>query len=325
MLKRHQKLSLFGLLICSFFAFWGTNSVFAEEKTGIHLQMAPSIQDMELDPGAVYENNFTITNNGSSTLEYKININPYSVNDIDYAPIYSVKNAYTQITDWITIESGQEEGTLEPNHSEIINYTITVPKDVPGGGQYAVIFAEAKDISNGDSIQDSARIGLIISARVSGDTRISGEIKDIKAPKFLLNPPVSASAVFTNNGNIDMSARMSLKIENYFSGQVIYDGTSDPVEKKLLPNTERELSVSWNNVPRLGVLRATLVTELPEANDANTKVYTIIVCPIWFIAIIALIFIAIIFRIISGKNENRHTRNNSKNNQGSSEKFNIQG
>lgn len=325
-LKQLKKLKLLSFIFCffSFNIFFGANA-FAEEVNtgGVKVQISPNIQKMELDPGAVYKNNFTITNNGSTPFSYKLVVSPYSVEDTTYAPIYSVENAYTQITNWISFDDKEFEGVVEPAISKVINYTVTVPDDVPSGGQYAVIFVQSKEASEtGESIQTIASPGLVLVARVNGDTRETGEIKDLNIPTFLLNPPVSASATFVNDGNVDVEAKMTLKIENYFSGEVIYDGTKEPLEKTLFPGTTRDLSISWSNVPRLGILKVTLSAEYP--GDAAVKTRTVFICPIWFIALIVLFIIVIIIRATAGRRENRRTRANSRENDiHSSGKFNL--
>ncbi|MBR3257262.1 hypothetical protein IKG02_03180 [Candidatus Saccharibacteria bacterium] len=316
-LKKHVLLAVFFGLFVSLFS---SINVFATEETpSLGLSISPGVKRLELDPGAKYDGNVTIHNPTSQTLNLHMSAAPYSVDDISYAPVYSVKNAYTQISNWISFE--EEDLTIEPSNYLVVNYTINVPEDAPGGGQYAVIFADVQKPDNPDSVQVSATAGMVVIAKVSGETRLTGEITNLSIPKFLFAPPVNASATFENTGNVDSDAKMSIKIENYFSGEVIYNGTSDPQEKTVLPGTTRELSISWSNVPRLGVLKVTLNTEFLDEAKVSPRI--VIICPIWFIAIICLIILAIIARIISAKRNNRRTRSNSRSAQGGSENFNI--
>ena len=68
-------------------------------------------------------------------------------------------------------------------------------------------------------------------------------------------------------------------------------------------------------------MKVSLTTEY--LNDAQIKTATVIVCPLWFIAIIVLIIATIIFRILAKKRDDRRTRANSRNSTGSADKFNI--
>ncbi len=304
------------------FCLIGLNSknVFADEISTFGVQISPSVQRTSLDPGSVYSNKLAVTNVGDKPIDFKMTVDPFTVEDITYAPIYSVVNAYTQIVNWIEFEP--YDSHLEPGEMAEIDYTVKVPLDVPGGGQYATIFAEAeKSNTDDESIQAVATAGTVLIARVSGDTRMTGEIEATKIPQFLFAPPVSATATFSNSGNVDADAKMVLKIENYFSGAIIYDGSNDPLEKTILPDTTRELTASWANVPRLGVLKVTLNTEF--MGNAEVKSRIVLVCPIWFLALIALTILVIVARIVARKREEARTRANSRNSAGSSQKFNI--
>ena len=307
--------------LCCFAIFGFSKNAFAEEAISTFgIQISPSTQRTTLDPGATYFNRLAITNVGDEPIDFTMSVEPFSVEDITYAPIYSVVNAYTQIVNWV--EFSDYDSHLEPGEMVEVDYTVKVPLDVPGGGQYASLFAKAeKTDSSSDSIQAVATAGTILIARVNGETRLTGEIKNTNIPRFLFAPPVSATATFSNSGNVDADAKMIVKIEDYFTGSLIYDGSNDPLEKTILPDTTRELTVSWANVPRLGILKVTLNTEF--MGDAEVKSRIVIVCPIWFLALILLIILVIIARIVARKREEARTRANSRNAAGSSQKFNL--
>ena len=306
---------LLSLVFCNFIQ----GTVFAEDNSTLRVAISPAIQRMELDPNAVYKNNITVTNDSDRDAVFYMSAAPYSVEEINYAPIYTVRNAYTQIASWITFS--EDEVEVPAHNSVVVDYIVTVPADAPGGGQYAVIFAEARESGEQSSIQPAASPGMLVMAKLSGTTRETGEIKDTKISNFLLAPPVSASVTLENTGNIDASSKVSLKIENYFSGEVIYDGSATPVENVILPGTSRTVDISHSNVPRLGILKATLTTEF--LGDAEIKTRIVFICPIWFIVLVVLILAVLIFRIISRKHSEKKTRSNSRNTEGTSGNFNL--
>ena len=321
-LKKNILFGLVSVLAFSAYHIYFAKPVFADEAltvvTGV--QISPTIQRSgTLDPNSTYSNKITVTNISDKPITFKIGVDPFSVEDLTYAPIYSVRNAYNQVVNWIEIEDYDNE--LEPGEMAEIDYTVKIPKDAPAGGQYAVIYAETDVNSETDSIKSVAKAGTILIMRVDGETRMTGEISNTSIPAFLLTPPVSASATFENNGNVDADATLTVKIENYFTGDVIYDGANDPIEKTVLPDSVRELNFSWSSIPRLGVLKVTMNSEF--MGDAEIKSRIVIVCPIWFIAIIIAIIIVIVFRVFSKKHEARRIRENSRNSTGSSQKFNI--
>ena len=68
-------------------------------------------------------------------------------------------------------------------------------------------------------------------------------------------------------------------------------------------------------------MKVSLTTEY--INDAQIKTATVVVCPLWFIAIVLLIILTIVVRVIARRRDDRRTRANSRNSQGSADKFNI--
>lgn len=296
-------------------------NAFAEDANlKIGVGISPGIQHAELDPGAIYNNSITIHNLTERTLNFTVHAEPYYVKDITYDPVYNVENAYTQIVRWITFE--QDEYIVEPDQYTVVNYTVEVPIDAPSGGQYAVLFAETQEIDAiTGSVQSTASAGSIFMANVHGETHRAGEIVATKISRFLLNPPLTVSATAKNTGNIDESLKMTVKAENYFSGAVIYDGTNQAQDLTVFPGTTRTAELTIDNIPRLGVVKVTMTTEY--LNDAEIKTATVIVCPLWFIAVIILIILTIIFRILAKKRDDRRTRANSRNSRGSADKFNI--
>ena len=89
----------------------------------------------------------------------------------------------------------------------------------------------------------------------------------------------------------------------------------------MLPDTTRTITLVVNDVPRLGVFKATLTTEY--MNDAEITTRLILICPIWLIAVILLLILTIVARVLAKRRDNLRTRANSRNRQGSEEKFNL--
>ncbi|MBR3232920.1 hypothetical protein IKF74_01385 [Candidatus Saccharibacteria bacterium] len=314
-MKSFRITKIVALALGVFASFGFAKTTFADEpKLGI--QISPTVQHITLDPGAHYEGELTIVNIGQTDLEYTMSVKPYQVSGEDYVALFDVHNGYTQITNWISFP--ENYGNVAPGEVKNVAYVIDVPLDAPGGGQFAALFAETNDA--GKSVKYNANVGAVLIAHINGETREEGKILETNIPGFILNPPVTATVRLENKGNIDEEAKSTVEIKNYFSGEVIYEDVT-PQTNTLLPGTTRTLTFVVNDVPRLGVLKASLTTEY--MNDAEITTRTIFVCPLWFIAIIALIILTIVARIVAKKRDDRRTRANSRNNQGSAEKFNI--
>ena len=144
------------------------------------IALSPMSQKIVLTPGETYSGGFTVANPANQTedLHYTVAIGPYypeasegrsddygSGNFTDYTNM-------NMMTDWITITNST--GTLAPNESELVKFTIDVPKNAPAGGQYASLLVK-EDRATG-VINDSATVTEIMQmahllyAEVAGET-----------------------------------------------------------------------------------------------------------------------------------------------------------
>lgn len=311
MTKSSKRLKyIFSVLFLSLFSLVFLNGkVFAAEEVETKLQISPVEDRMSLDPGAVYKNNFTIVNKSEEEKTFEIDVLPFQVEKETYKPIFNVKNSYTQITNWIETEA--DKYTLEPGEAAIIYYTITVPKDAPGGGQYAAISVTTRN-ATGDrqSVSVDASINYVISARLSGTTRETGEIVDVRASGFLLAPPIKSSVKLTNTGNVDTAAKITVDIENAITGAKLYTNSDSPKESYLLPETEKTVEMQFDNILRLGVMRLTMRVEYLDDVQIFNRI--VVICPIWFIIIFVSIIVILVARIMIKKRENSKKRSNSR-------------
>lgn len=322
MIQRNKKIKLIlSVLFFSFFSlFLFNNYVFAADDVKTAIQISPVDDKVLLDPGASYNNNLTITNNSNEAITFEVEILPFQVTKEDYTPVFNVKNSYTQITNWMNVSA--EKYTLNPGESTIAYYSINVPKDAPGGGQYAAISILTKNATGeNQSVSVNARINYIIYARVSGVTRETGEIIEKKVSGFLLAPPIKASVKLSNTGNVDQDAKIIVDIENAITGAKLYSNAENPKETSLLPETEKTIDMSFDNVLKLGIMSVTMTVEY--LGNAEKIVRTVIILPIWFLLIIFAIIILIVYRIMAKKHSNNRKRANSRGHDTPSKNFNI--
>lgn len=278
-------------------------NVYAEEDNSpaYRLQMSPTAQDIELAPGSNYEGTFKVQNTGSKELKYKVSVAPYSVKDEDYTPDYSTSTDYTMLSSWITLS--EEGGTLEPNSSAEIKYSVKVPNNVSGGGQYAVIFAQLVDDSEesattegGAAIKAVNRVGMLLYADIDGESRKEGSVVENKIPSFLFNPPITATSLVENTGNIHANATYILQVYPLFSDEEVYTNEENPSVRRIMPETRHFNSVSWDGAPQLGIFKVKQTVKIFDKVSVEEK--TVFLCPIWFLFIIILIIVMAIFWVV---------------------------
>lgn len=286
-----------------------SGAVFADDVPEYRIQISPARNDIgELKPGESYSNVLRVQNTGQKAFDFVIGVAPYFVIDEYYNPDYNNNNKYTDIANWIKFSIS--EGSVEPNSEVEVGYTVTVPADVPAGGQYAMLYAEINprdDTSTeGSGIAVSRRVGMLLYSNVEGNTRKTGSIIENKAPSFLFNPPVQATSIVENTGNTHATATYTLQVYPLFGNEEVYTNEENPDKLIVLPETRRFNTVTWPNAPHLGIFRVKQTVTI--FGETSTIEKTVFLCPIWFLFIVIALVFCGVFWIVTRIRARRQDR-----------------
>ena len=268
-----------------------------------HFSVGPMSQKIILTPGETYRGTVSVTNPNSATAPfyYLAQPAPFTVTSEDYDTDFGKETNYTQMYKWMTIEN--PEGSVEPNNSEDIRFSITVPMDAPAGGQYAAIrVANNKNKFLEDSKENSLNINeqleivSVIYASVAGNTRETGNVLENNIPSFILNSPLSASSLVENTGNVHDDAEYILQVYPLFSDEEIYTNEEDPLTKTIMPETKRLVTQEWDTSSTIGIFKAKQTIKIFDQTSTTEKI--VVVCPLWLLFVILFVIIAIIIWII---------------------------
>ena len=269
-----------------------TPTVHAEEaeKPAMRIQISPVENRVTLNANETNEYTFNVDNTGSEGYSFKVYANPYSVLNEQYSPSFSNQNAHTQVSRWITFkndagEYGQEATySVEAGQRKEVTYKITVPSDIPGGGQYAIVFVEAipKDDNSG-GIRTVSRLGLRVFGRTNGETKESAEILNHNMDSFYMSGKIKTSGTVKNSGNADFNAIFKFKVEKIFGGVVYEDSKGYDV----LPDTTRNIELTWEETPVFGIYRITSTLNALDQSRSTTKIVLII--PVFMIVILLML------------------------------------
>ncbi len=284
------------------------------QQPAIWLQISPVSNRVALAPGQETQDKFTVENTGSEDFQYKVYAAPYSVTNEDYDLSFSNENNYTKITSWITFRQADGEWTKDPTFSipkgekQTIEYRITVPQDVPAGGQYATLFAESVGKDNGSStgIKTSSRVGLILYGAVAGDTRREASIEDYNYSRFLLDGNLSGTTKVKNTGNIDINLNYNFEVKSLF-GKTLYE---DKSAVSVLPDTERRIKHEWDQTPWIGLFQIHYsVSALGQNRDETSVVWKMpLIAIILLILFLTILIIWTIIAIRSGKERRKRKK-----------------
>ena len=262
------------------------------------ITMSPMNQRVVIAPGDSHSSSFTISNPGTATapIDYTLSIQSFYV-DANYNSVFGEPGKYSEITEWITIDS-PESGSLAPNQAEEVNFTINVPEDAPSGGQYAAIIASIKspEAPSGTSIQELPSIAHIIFAEITGETVKQGEITGAEVPSFLLSGNITASSTIKNTGNVHGIATYTLKVAPAFGGEDIYNNEENPEIHTIVPDRTFYNEITVDKTPAMGFFNVVYTVSFEGVTTEVSKL--VIICPIWLLFILVLVVVGVIISII---------------------------
>lgn len=277
----------------------GMMKVWAEEVPEYRILASPAKLDLELTPGKDTTEKFYLRNTGSKEFVYELSVAPYSVSEGEYKQDLSTKTNYNYITDWVKFS--QDSGKLGPDDKVEIEVKVTVPEDAPAGGQYATILAQMRpDMqgNDGSGVSVYSEVGIIVySKNVEGNTRLTGSVAENKVPGFIFAPPIKATAVVENTGNVHMTATYIMQVFPLFGDEEVYTNEDDPEMHTIMPETKRLNTMVWDDSPRLGIFRVKQTVSFLDETSVTEKI--VFICPIWFLMVVLILVFLMVYWIVS--------------------------
>ena len=307
---------LTGLTVVLFGLFFSAINVSAMGEDGsVVMTISPPRQEIVLVPGEVYEGTLRVSNsvNASKDLKYSATIGSFGLDkdengNTDYnSTDVDTVTEYNQIMEWIKL--GKDHGTVAPNATDTIPFTITVPEDAPAGGQYATIIVqddtEKDDGTEGNIvIENVVRFAASILAEVAGETRNEGAILENNIPAFMFNNKLAATSTVQNSGNVHTKASYVLQVWPLIGDEEICTNEESPTEHTVMPGTER-INAEECNLPPFGIFRVKQTVKIFGETSVAEKV--VVVCPLWLLFIIVFAIVALVIWIVM-KSRARKTR-----------------
>lgn len=254
---------------------------------GESIVLSPASNRLTIDAGKTRKGTLKVINDGTVAYDFVVYASPYSVSNGAYVPNYEEKKQNTDLYTWITFE--KKEYTLNPGQNVNVPYTITVPSDAAPGGHYGVIFAETQaDESNGQ-IARKKRVGSIVYSTVNGDYITAGKQLSTQIDWLQLGGPVAASVTVENTGNVDYIMSDLFEVKSVLGG-VTYSKKSEHI---VLPKTTRDIAMSWDNGPIMGLYNVKVETKVLD--KITTKRTWVLLMPMWILVLSVLAITGIIY------------------------------
>ncbi len=293
--------------------FW-TPSTFALEAGDVVMSLNPSERDLELEPGETYESNVGVSNVGRLPFDVHASVSPYYVSGDNYEPDFASESSYTKLHNWIKLE--KDTYHLEPGETVKVNFTVTVPEGVAGGGQYAAIMLLSDSgVEEEAAVKVQGQLAAIIYGHVNGGEMVkSGELVAHSLPGFMFNDKFAVSQTVKNTGNVDFRVKQTMTVTDFFSNREVVNADSVSSDGQMigynissvLPGTSRTGILTWTDAPKLGLFNVKqTIAFLDQEYEYSQLVF---ICPIWLIVlVIALIIALIVWIIFKIKNRGRRS------------------
>ena len=288
------------------------------------MTIMPVSRTLQISSDSTYDGTLTVTNDGDEELKVEVYAAPYSYVYSDEEDVYKLgfnnETNFTQISRWITVKDKNDNYVSRatykiPAHEPLnVSYKITTPKNIPAGGQYAVLFAQTVSSgANSTGIRTEASAGMVIYGHsTEGETITSAEISDMvigqgkEVPEGTeKNNNFYGTAKVKNTGNVDFFARGKLKVEPII-GFSSYETPSDKGTPSVIPESERIIEDEWTETPTFGIYKVTWTVSAGGEEETTEHVY-VLISPVVIIITIIVLTIMIIW-IIMGVRKRKERR-----------------
>ncbi len=295
---------------------WSAPAALAEEVQSNTSTMIvePMYQTIILTPGETWSGSLQVRNPNLATQNLKFSVSVGSFSQKATADSHGGDNGivdidevteYNEMMKWIDL--GLTEGEVEPNGVTYVPFTITVPENVAGGGQYASIIitndTPINDNEGGMDIQSTPQIASVLYAEIAGESRKEGEITNNAIPGFLLSGDLTVEAMVQNTGNVHDWATFTLQVWPMGSSEEICTNEEDPERSLVMPESTSYNSQKCELGP-VGIYKAKQTIAFAGKTSEIEK--TVIVCPVWLIIVIVAVLALIVFIIV------KHCRRKTK-------------
>lgn len=261
----------------------GANAYAATEPRE-SITLSPVSKSYNVSRGEVVHDNLTILNDGDTTYNFTVYGTPYSVSNGSYNPSFETTKPDADAYTWVSFE--RTTYRIKPRQTIEVPFTMNVRADASPGGHYGAIMAEVQPGEDSGQLARKKRVPMLLYVTVKGDVKLAGSIDAISIPWYQTVTPMKATAAVRNTGNTDFVSTIDYKVSTVF-GRDVYDAKR---EYTVLPNTTRDLDMSWNNASWFGLYKVNLsVDVLGKTTEVSSLV---LMMPIWMVVLI-LIFIVV--------------------------------
>lgn len=276
------------------------------------LTITPPLFQLAIGPGEVWRSSLKIVNTNPYDLTVYASTMNFAAGGEEgqgrFIPILESDLNSRSLAKWIDITP---DAIFIPQGQSIdIPFGVTIPPDAEAGGHYAAILVGTRPQNknqNGASILVSSQVSSLFLARINGEVREEGNIREFSVKrKFYEKPDIDFTLRFINTGNVHLKPQGEITIFNMWGsemGKMAINEKSD--FGNVLPQSTRKFVFNWQrNLNILETGRFKAVANISYGEDTRQNVSRAVYFwvlpgkPLLGLAISFLTFILIIIFLI---------------------------
>ncbi len=226
-------------------------SIHAQEA--LTLSISPSLFDISIEPNQEWRSSLRVINVNDYDLTVYVDV----VNFLPqgeggngrFIPIdTSAESVGTTLAEWFIID--REPIVIPREQSLEIPLAVRVPEDAAPGGHFAALLVGTKPLTPEEGqarVQTSQMVTSLFFARVAGDIRELGLVREFTAVDTLLSSPEATFELrFENKGNVHLQPQGEIKIKNMWGQERgIIPINQSTQFGNVLPESIRKFTFSW--------------------------------------------------------------------------------
>ena len=232
------------LLLLTPLAAWAQDS--------LTLSVTPTLFDISVDPGQVWQSSIRVINPNPQDLTVYIQPVNFSAQGetgvSTLQPLLETDTAGVTLAEWVEVTT--EPIRIVSQETATVPFTVRVPSDAAPGGQFAALLVSTQPPANqagASQVRTSQAVSALFFMRVEGDIEERGMVRSFRTEqRFVQRPENSFELRFANQGTVHLQPQGSITIYNMWGerrGEIPINQRSQ--FGKVLPDTVRAFNYSW--------------------------------------------------------------------------------
>lgn len=216
--------------------------------------VAPVKLEFTLLPGGTDDKVVYVKNQGGQPLHIDAVVNDYLITRDNRFEFFAPGHSSYSASKWIKVDKTAFD--LRPGQQETVHIRVSIPRNAEIGGHYAVVLFR-NSAPPGKAVALSAQIGSLALIAIGNEKDIvrDGRLSEFRVGSPLLSRDVSATPVFTDEGNVHLTVKGEVIFTDMFGREA---GRVPLQPMTILPKTDREMPATWKG-PWFGLMTARTV------------------------------------------------------------------